>query len=65
MIFYHVYSYFKGNKYPTVAQCYKTKSSAVKAFEKRKASGVYDKVILWLLDGETKKAETLMDSTVN
>ena len=54
MILYNVDSYIGNNKYPNVAQCYKTKSGAINAFNKRNASGVYDRIVLWKEDTEDK-----------
>lgn len=54
MIYYHVNSYIGNNKYPTVSQLYKTKASAIKAFNKRNTSGCYDRIVLWKEDTEDK-----------
>lgn len=54
MILYNVDSYIGNNKYPTVAQCYKTKAGAINAFNKRNVGGVYDRIVLWKEDTENK-----------
>ena len=61
--YYHVYSFVSGNKLPTIASCYKTKSSALKQYKNRVDSSCWDSVILWveMYDDNNKpiKAEKL------